>query len=32
MKAISGYESIRNKFSEANDHVNNIGHKLGGLV
>jgi hypothetical protein len=32
MKAISGYESIRNKVSEANNHVSNIGHKLGGLV
>ena len=32
MKAISGYESIRNKVYEANDHVSNIGHKLGGLV
>ena len=32
MKAISGYESIRNKVVEGNHHVANIGHKLGGLV
>ena len=29
MKAISGYENIRNKVSEANHHVANIGHKIG---
>ena len=32
MKAISGYESIRNKMTEANHHVSNIGHKLGGIL
>ena len=32
MKAISGYESIRNKVAEADHHVSNIGHKLGGIL
>jgi len=32
MKAISGYESIRNKVVEANHHVSNVGSRLGGLV
>ena len=32
MKAISGYESLRNKVAEADHHVSNIGHKLKGLV
>ena len=32
MKAISGYESIRNKVVEGNHHIANAGSRLGGLV
>ena len=32
MRAISGYESIRNKVADADHHVLNIGHKLGGIL
>ncbi len=32
MKAISGYENIRNKVADANHHVANVGHKLSGIV
>ena len=32
MKAIAGYENIRNKVAEADHHVVNMGHKLKGLV
>ena len=32
MKAIGGYENLRNQVVEANHHVANAGHKLGGLV
>ena len=32
MKALGGYEDIRNKVAEANHHVANAGHRLGGLV
>ena len=32
MKAISGYENLRNQAIEANNHVTNIGHKLSGLI
>jgi hypothetical protein len=32
MKAIGGYENLRDKVVEANHHVVNAGHKLGGLV
>ena len=32
MKAISGYESLRNKALEANHHVAHVGNKLSGLV
>ena len=32
MKALSGYESIRNKAVEANNTVSKVGHKLGGLI
>ena len=32
MKAISGYESLRNKVAEADHHVSSVGHKLKGLV
>ncbi len=32
MKAIGGYENMRNQEVEANHHAVNAGHKLGGLV
>ena len=32
MKALGGYEDIRNKVIEANHHVVNAGGRLGGLV
>lgn len=32
MKAISGYENLRNQAMEANHHVSTVGHKLSGLV
>ena len=32
MKAIGGYENLRNQVVEANHHVVNAGSKLGGLV
>ena len=32
MKALSGYESIRNKAVEANNTISNVGHKLGELI
>ena len=32
MKAISGYESLRNKVFEGQNHLENVGHKLGGLI
>ena len=32
MKAISGYEDIRNKVMEGNNHIAQVGHKLGNLV
>ena len=32
MNALSGYESLRNKVAEADNHVANVGHKLKGLV
>ena len=32
MKAISGYENLRNQAMEANHHVTTIGHKLSGLI
>ena len=32
MKTIGGYENLRDKVVEANHHVVNAGHKLGGLV
>ena len=32
MKAIGGYENMRNQVAEANHHVANAGHRLGGLV
>ncbi len=32
MKAIGGYENLRNQVVEANHHVVNAGQKLGGLV
>lgn len=32
MKAISGYESLRNNVMEANHHVATVGSKLGGLI
>ena len=32
MKALSGYESIRNKAVDANNTISNVGHKLGGLI
>jgi hypothetical protein len=32
IKAISGYENLRNQAMEVNNHVSNIGHKLSGLV
>ena len=32
MKAISGYESIRNKVVEGNHLVSNAGSRLGGLI
>jgi hypothetical protein len=32
MKALGGYENMRNQVAEANHHVANAGHRLGGLV
>ena len=32
MKAISGYENLRNQAMEAHHHVSTVGHKLSGLV
>ncbi len=32
MKALGGYENMRNQVAEANHHVANVGHRLGGLV
>ena len=32
MKAINGYENIRNKVMDGNNRVEEIGHKLRGLV
>ena len=32
MKAITGYENLRNQAMEANHHATNIGHKLSGLI
>ena len=32
MKAISGYENLRNQEMEANHHISQVGHKLSGLV
>ena len=32
MKAINGYENIRNKVMDGNNKVEEIGHKLRGLV
>lgn len=32
MKAISGYESLRNKVVDSQHHVETVGHKLGGLI
>jgi hypothetical protein len=32
MKAISGYESLRNNVLDANHHVATVGSKLGGLI
>ena len=32
MKAISGYENLRNQAMEANHHVSTVGHKLSGLL
>ena len=32
MKAIGGYENMRNQVAEANHDVANAGHRLGGLV
>ena len=32
MKAIGGYENLRNQVAEANHHAVNAGGRLGGLV
>lgn len=32
MKAITGYETLRNQAMEAHSHVSNVGQKLSGLV
>ncbi len=32
MKALGGYENMRNQVAEADHHVANVGHRLGGLV
>ena len=32
IKAISGYENLRNQAMEVNHHVANIGSKLSGLI
>ena len=32
MKALSGYESLRNNVMEANNHVTSVGSKLGSLI
>jgi hypothetical protein len=32
LKAISGYENLRNQALDANHHITTIGHKLSGLV
>ena len=32
MRALGGYENMRNQVAEANHHVANAGHRLGGLV
>ena len=32
MKALGGYENMRHQVAEANHHVANVGHRLGGLV
>ena len=32
MKAISGYESMSNRVTEADNHVANVGHKLGRII
>ena len=32
MKAISGYENLRNQTMEAHHHASTIGHKLSGLI
>ena len=32
MKALGGYENMINQVAEANYHVANVGHRLGGLV
>ena len=32
MKAISGYENLRNQAMEAHHHLSQVGHKLAGIV
>ena len=32
IKAISGYENLRNQSMEAHHHVSTVGHKISGLV
>ena len=32
MKAITGYENLRNQAMEAHNHVSNVGQKLSGLI
>ena len=32
MKAITGYETLRNQAMEAHSHTSNVGQKLSGLV
>ena len=32
MKALGGYENRRNQVAEANHHIANVGHRVGGLV
>ena len=32
IKALSGYENLRNQAMEVNNQINHVSHKLGGLI